>query len=294
MQSGVPRRRPARPVPEAPIETLAARAEELAKAWLLAVIEREPLSYASGILAGAWASEGPGACAGVIRALGSDDELERIRTGAGRFGGPRHLESLRAVVWSALRSAWPESEPDQVWDLGERLAIVIEALRSAAPEGVPQPSWPGPLEQEVARAHRDGASLSLLLVELGDADRVLAVEAAEDCAAVLARFRTAVRGSVGPRGMVVDDGEARAWVIVPGADASAAGAVASSIAGAVREAPQWHGAPLTATVGMAALGHDGEDAEALIGAAEEAMFAAAARGIEIARGDPGGGSPASR
>jgi GGDEF domain-containing protein len=294
MQSGVPRRRPARPVPEAPIEALAARAEELAKAWLVAVIECEPLSSAPGILAGEWASDGPRTCAAVVRALGSDEELGRIRTGVGRFGRSRDLDPLRAVVWSALRSAWPEGAPDQIWDLGERLAVVIEALRHPVQEGPQQGSWPRPLEEAVARVREDGASLSLLLAELADADRVLAVEPAEECAAVLARFRAAVHRSARAAGEVVDDGEARVWVIAPGAGTEEAGALASGIAAGVRNAPHWRGAPLTATLGVAVLGQDGEDAKGLIDAAEEAMFSAAAGGIEIARGDPGGGSPASR
>lgn len=257
----------------------------------MAVIEQEPLADASGILAADWASAGPHACAAVIRALGSDEELDRIRAGVGLFCGARDLEPLRAVVWSALRSAWPECAPDQIWDLGERLAAVIEALRHAPPESAAQRSWPGSLEEAIARAHADGASLSLVLAELGDADRMLAVEAADDCATLLAGFREAVHRSVGKAGQVLDDGETRAWVISPGAGSAQAGALAASIAAAVRERPHWRGAPLTATLGVAVLGSDGEDAGALIEAAEEAVFAAAAGGIEIARGEPEDGSP---
>ena len=87
MQPGAPRRRPARPVPEAPIEALATDAERLAKGWLLAVIEREPLSEAAGILAGEWAAEGPRVCEAVVRALGSDEALERLRRAAMRGAG---------------------------------------------------------------------------------------------------------------------------------------------------------------------------------------------------------------
>jgi GGDEF domain-containing protein len=290
MQSGLPRRRPARPVPEAPIEALAARSEELAKAWLVAVIEQQPLPAVSEILAGEWACAGPPACAAVVRALGSDEELQRIGTGVDRFGRTRDLDALRAVIWSALRAAWPDSAPDQVWDLGERLALVIEALRSDAPAPARERPWPGPLEAAVARARAHGTSLSLLLAELGDADRVLAVEPADEFAGVLARFREAIHHSVGAAGEVIDDHEARAWVIAPGAGSDQARALAASIAAAIRGGPRWRGAPLTAALGVAVLGQDGEDAAALIEAAEEAMFAAAAGGIEIVRGHPDGGA----
>jgi GGDEF domain-containing protein len=264
-----------------------ARAEELAKAWLLAVIEREPLTSAPGILAGEWANEGPHACAAVVRALGSDQELERLRSL--RFAAPGALDPLRAVVWSALRAAWAEAEPDQVWDLGERLALVIQALagaRATEPEG-PRgagPAWPGALDEAIIRARAGDEPLALLLVELVDADRMLAVEDADESAAVLARFAEAVRGVMGPELTVVDEGEGRAWVIAPAADRDGALALASRIGSAVRAAPPWRESPLAGAVGAALLGEDGDDAQALIEAAEESMFAAAAAGIEITRG----------
>jgi GGDEF domain-containing protein len=279
MQPGAPRRRPARPVPEAPIEALAADAERLAKGWLLAVIEREPLSEAAGILAGEWAAEGPRVCEAVVRALGSDEALERLRSR--RFAPPGELDPLRAVVWSALRAAWAEAEPDQVWDLGERTAVVIQALGGARAAG---PVWPRALEEAIVRARAGDELLALVVVELVDADRMLAVEHADECAAVLARFGGAVREGVGPKLTVVDEGEGRAWVIAPGVDRDGALALGSRIGSAVRAAPPWREAPLAGAVGVALLGEDGEDGASLIAAAEESMFAAAAAGIEITRG----------
>ena len=218
-------------------------------------------------------------CEAVVRALGSDEALERLRTR--RFAAPGELDPLRAVVWSALRAAWAEAEPDQVWDLGERLAVVIQALAGARAAG---PVWPKVLEEAIGRARAGDEPLALVLVELVDADRMLAVERADGCAAVLARFGEAVRGGVGPELTVVDHGEGRAWVIAPGADRDRALALGSRIGSAVRAAPPWRGAPLAGAVGVAVLGEDGEDGGSLIAAAEEAMFAAAAAGIEITRG----------
>jgi GGDEF domain-containing protein len=297
MQPGAPRRRPARPIPEAPIDALAADADRLAKGWLLAVIEQQPLSEAAGILAGEWAAEGPRVCESVVRALGSDEELERLRSR--RFAAPGAVDPLRAVVWSALRAVWPDAEPDQVWDLGERLAVVVQALGGARATGA---VWPDALEEAIIRARAGDEPLALVLVELVDADRMLAVEDADECAAVLARFGEAVRGAVGGGAgavggaggerAVIDTGEGRCWVIAPGAPRERAPALASQIAAAVREAANWRGAPLAASAGVAVLGEDGDDAGALIAVAEEGMFAAAAAGIEIARGtgperDPG-------
>ena len=77
------------------------------------------------------------------------------------------------MIWSAVRAAWPAAEPDQVWDLGERLALVIEALRGGGGGGL---EWPDALVGAVARARAEGEPLALLLAELVDAGRMLAVE----------------------------------------------------------------------------------------------------------------------
>ena len=138
MEPATPRRRPGRPVPEAPLGPLAADAERLAKGWLVALIEQAPLSDAAAIAGRDWAGDAPRLCAAAVRALGSDDELAGLESTS---SGPKgSLSALRAVLWSELRAAWPDAAPDQVWDLGERLALVIESLTSASP------AWPGALE----------------------------------------------------------------------------------------------------------------------------------------------------
>jgi hypothetical protein len=49
----------------------------------------------------------------------------------------------------------------------------------------------------------------------------------------------------------------------------------------VRAAPEWRGAPLAVTVGIAVLGEDGRDPERLIEVAEETRFAASASGVSV-------------
>lgn len=265
MQPALPRRRPARPVPEAPIEALVADAERLAKGWLIAVIEQRPLAEAGGLASREWATEAPRVCAAAVRALASDRELAELVPPAGLGGS---LDALRAVLWSALRSAWPGCEPDQVWDLGERLAAVIESLADA------RAPWPHALEEAVAAEQ----GLALVLAELVDYDRLLATESPEDCAKVVSRFRDAVRAGIGDAGGTVADGEARVWAIAPRADRERGLALGAAVADAVRAAPPWRGAPMLAAVGIAVLGDDGRDARSLIEAAEEQMFASAAGG----------------
>ena len=141
------------------------------------MIEQQPLSEAAGILAGAWAAEGPRVCEAVVRALGSDEALERLRSRRSRRS---ELDPLRAVVWSALRAAWAEAEPDQVCGLGERTAVVIQALPVGGRRG---PGWPRALEDAIVRARAGDEPLAVVLVGLVDADRILAIERAGECAA---------------------------------------------------------------------------------------------------------------
>src|SRR5437763_4826173 len=148
MSQGPPRRRRARPVADAPIDALLARLEDIAKGWLLALLEQAPLDDAPAILAADLARDGPRACEAIVRALGDDDDLRRIEAGGaleqlvaqvGAFAGAgsvdavaRAVDALSGVLWSAVRSELLYPDVDQVTELAERLALVMEHVRAAA------------------------------------------------------------------------------------------------------------------------------------------------------------------
>jgi GGDEF domain-containing protein len=305
----------ARPLAELPVEALSERAEELAKGWLLALLEREPLASAPSILAADLVTEGPGVCQAVLRALAADADLERLERGgameplvsrAGTLAGGRTPEEaaravdlLEAVIWTAVLRSLPDPNADDVARLSERLSLVVDVVRGAALRAFPvrsehlavragaagDVSWRRVLEDEVARARDVGAPMSLLLVELEDADRLIAAEPAGDADATIARFSSIVRRSVRPGDVVSCEAGGRAWVIAVHTGRSGAVELASRLGRAVQATALWRGAPLRAIVGVAVLGEDGSDAEALIAAAEEARFDAAAAGIEVSRAD---------
>jgi GGDEF domain-containing protein len=121
----------------------------LAKAWLLALVADAPLAEAGAVPAAELARGGPALCAGVLAALGSDAELERLvgghngraAAGAGiaRLTGARTpaavadgVEALRAVIWRALRAALHDGDPLLVADLGDRLAYVCARVAAAS------------------------------------------------------------------------------------------------------------------------------------------------------------------
>jgi GGDEF domain-containing protein len=301
MQARPPRRRPARPVADAPIEPLLLRAEDLAKGWLLAVLEEEPLERAGAVMGTELRQEGPALCEAVLRALVSDEDLARLEPGgplqslATRAGeltgaqGPaavsRSVEALRAVLWRALRDELAEPDPDQLYELAERLSTVTELLRGAAFRGAgasvapaDDGTWRAALENEIAQARRTRSPLSLLVVELDDADRVVASETPEVASEMLAVFAEAVRSAVRPEDVLADEAPTRAWIIMREAGGTEAQSLASQIAAAVGEAKPWRGAPLRVSTGISVLRDDGYDPDALIDAAEQARFAAEASG----------------
>ncbi len=302
MRPSPPRRRLARPVADAPVAELVELSEDLAKGWLLALVEQEPLARATSILAPEMASAGPAICTAIAQALGSDAELQRIAAGGpleqlvsrtGELAGAdtaeavsRAVDALRAVLWSAALAVLGAPDASLVAELAERLAVVCELARGAALRrlaGLERPRLADALAEAVARARQEGTVVSLLLVELEDAERMLAVEPTEEAAAGFERLAAVVRGAVGHGGVVFPDEGARVWVIAPGLDRDGAGQLGGVLAETVREGGSWRGAPLRASIGVATLYQDATDAAGLVEAAEEASFAAAARGIEVAR-----------
>jgi GGDEF domain-containing protein len=143
------------------------------------------------------------------------------------------------------------------------------------PSAGPPPLWVSALGEEIEGT--GSAPLSLLLAELEDADRVLAIESEPDV--TFSEFTHALRRAVRRQDMLVSETAARAWVIARDTDRTGARALAERISSSVRDARPWRGAPMVASVGYAVLGEDGTTPGELIEAAEQARFMAAATGI---------------
>jgi GGDEF domain-containing protein len=128
-----------------------------------------PLAQAGAVPAAELARGGPALCSGILVALGSDAELERLVSAtdgraplgaaAGRLTGARSaaalaagVEALRAATWRALRAELRDPVPELVADLGDRLAHVcarvVEASLAAPEAGTP--GRRGPLAEALA------------------------------------------------------------------------------------------------------------------------------------------------
>jgi GGDEF domain-containing protein len=343
------------------VDALLLRGEELAKGWLLALVEDAPLEEAAAILAGEVARDGPRICDAVVRALYDEADLRRIESEgvleplasrAGELAGAHSAEAaahavraLEQVMWAALRAELAQTDPDLLADAAERLSLVAglilaavlrrrdqsatpprEAARVAplhvarpeppragepaerrahvergvtpgieetggtvgaagddgdAPEDSRDALWVGALRDEITRAGRASLPLSLLLVELDDAERLVAVEPGGEASATFGRFAQAVRMAVRRRDVLACETDSRAWIIARDTGRAGAQALGSRIASSVPAEESWRGAPLTVSVGVAVLGEDGYNAAALIDAAEQMRFAAEASGIGI-------------
>jgi GGDEF domain-containing protein len=141
--------------------------------------------------------------------------------------------------------------------------------------------WVGALRDEIVRAARASLPLSLLLVELDDAERLVAVEPHGEASATFGRFAQAVRTALRRRDVLACETDSRAWIIARDTGRAGAQALGLRIAVSVPTEESWRGAPLTVSVGLAVLGEDGHNAGALIDAAEQMRFAAEASGIGI-------------
>jgi GGDEF domain-containing protein len=141
--------------------------------------------------------------------------------------------------------------------------------------------WVGALKDEIVRAARASLPLSLLLVELEEAERLLAAEPRAEASATFGRFAQAVRTAVRRRDVLACETDSRAWIIARDTGRAGAQALGSRIVASVPAEESWRGAPLTVSVGLAVLGEDGHNAAALIDAAEQTRFAAEASGIGI-------------
>ena len=92
------------------------------------------------------------------------------------------------------------------WRMGEGLRRVGRALRRRSARDA---LWVGALHDEIVRAGRARVPLSLLLVELEEAEKMLAVEPHAEASATFGRFAQAVRGAVRRRDVLARDRQPR-------------------------------------------------------------------------------------
>jgi hypothetical protein len=136
-----------------PIGRLHKQREELAKAWLMRLIERSSLEEIGDIPTGRIASELPHLISDVLRAVADESSdpgelsaeqyeraatLAELRAGSDRSAADlaRDIAALQIVITRALREEAHPLDPDAFADTVERLAEVTGAIQAAAAEEV--------------------------------------------------------------------------------------------------------------------------------------------------------------
>ena len=156
-----PHRAPrARAVADLSCDALLARAEDLARAWAIAMMRVRPLAAIGELPLAELARDAPALCAQTLRAVQSDVELERL-TGGGAPSGREQsapakrlaaisgahdptslvdaVEALRGVLWQALIDQLSEPSAREVGDIADRLAYVCAAVLASSLESAPPP-----------------------------------------------------------------------------------------------------------------------------------------------------------
>ncbi|TMK41731.1 MAG: hypothetical protein E6G56_03135 [Actinobacteria bacterium] len=302
---------PPRPLADAPVESLRAQSEELAKAWLGALIAAAPLARAARIPLAELATAAPRLCQLAAEALESDGALERLRheevvAAAGRLAGvvaaaevPAAVEALGAVLWSAALEAMPRPSAAAVADLARRLARICAVIAAGALADAPAPaparrSWEGapsvrdlrrasePIERALSGRAEEGTPFAALLVEVDGLERLVHAESPSVLAGAIESVRGAISAAVGTAEVAETGGLGRYWILSPATERAAAHALALGIAEAVGGAASHRGTPLTVSIGYALYPEDGEGGDRLAERAEQRMFAARASGLALA------------
>jgi hypothetical protein len=166
------------------VDTLLARAEELARRWAIALLASRPLDRMAEVPLAQLAREAPALVAQAICALESDAELERLSTGDAPSGRDAFAPARRLAALAGAR------------EVGETVAAV-EAFRRVLWEATLEASRPAQLEGPSPIAE---APTSRTLADL--ADRLACV-----CAGIVAQ---ALATSVANERQAPDAGERRA------------------------------------------------------------------------------------
>jgi diguanylate cyclase (GGDEF)-like protein len=288
--------------------------EELAKAWILDVVNRTPLTELPYIRVAWLAREAAPLIADVFRGLndpGADfeqlggaaaeraGELASLRRGeSGPTTVPRDLAALQALVIEALGRSVPEREPGDFEQATRRLAEVFGGIQARVIEtivrersggaqrdeltGLPGEAelneWLGVLIAEYRRYGHPFATMLIDIEGLGQINEAYGPEAGNRMLAAMANVvSNQVRGA--DRAFRLGGGEF--CVLTPHHDADRIRPLADRLIGVV-EASQGDGGPrLGISIGVASCPDHAETAERLLEAAEEATFAAKADGKHV-------------
>src|SRR5918996_341571 len=280
--------------PRAQVARTPREREQLAKDWLLRMTERTPLPQ-GGDLPVSWiATETPPLIADILAALADpaaapDRELEPA-------------ERERAAKLARLRDgpAAPEQIPR---DLAALQALLVETIRREIPErrggGLPPPverlpggirGLPGPVQLDewlrilLAEQRRYGHGFSVVLVDIDGLGLINDAYGRETGDHLLTALAGVIRRQVREVDQAFRLAGSEFCVLCPHEDAASLVPMAERIASLVEGSQADEGPRIAIAIGIAACPDDGEEAELLLEAAQEATYSAKAAGRHVGTG----------
>ena len=310
-----------------PLARLDRSRDELAKAWLVRLIERASLDEIRELPTERIARELPDLITEIVRAVSEDDgdpfdlskeQSERAASLATLRGAKevtaadvaRDVAALQSVLIHALREEIGETDAARFADAVEQLVEATGAIQAAALEAHVQ-SRSRELESQantdpltglgnLRALQRQLANLldvhkryqnpfGLLLMDIDGLKRINDSHGHQAGDRVLMQVAMSLRRSIRSVDTAARIGGDEFCVLLPQQDLKSAAKLAARLATAVEEEVASPGdPPVTMSIGVAASPEHGDDAEALIDTADRAMYRAKAAGEGIALGDPPG------
>ena len=295
--------------------------EELAKAWLLRVIERTPLAEVSEVELDLLTTEAAPLIDGILRGLsGPADtfgelpaeaqeqalELGRLRRGERAPAEiSRDLATLQSILIQSLGGDGPAQQSDDFARSVERLAEIFGSIQGVVAEGLVRERSGGALRDEltglpadaelhewlqvlIAEYRRYGHPFAVALLNIDGMSRMIETYGRQSADRMLAAVANVIRRQIRTVDQAFRLGGDEFCVLAPHGDAEQLRRMANRLSDVV-EASQGNDEPRIAiSAGISACPQHGDEETRLLEVAEEALYAAKTSGgsIGIADSDP--------
>jgi diguanylate cyclase (GGDEF)-like protein len=298
--------------------------EQLAKEWLLRIIERTPLEDV-GALPVSWIVEqAPPLIADIVDALHDPAgaphrelsaaereraaQLVRLRDGASAPQQiPRDLAALQALLVETLRREIPERRPGDFAHAVERLAEVFGSIQGTVAGALVEERSGGARLDELTglpgRAQLDewvrillteygrySHPFALALVDLDGLGRINDAFGRDAGDRILVAVAGVIRRQIRAADQAFRLADGEFCVLAPHQQTDGLLPMAERFAALISQSQADDGPRIAITAGVASCPADGDTAEELFAAAERAVFAAKAAGVQVMSGANGSGS----
>jgi diguanylate cyclase (GGDEF)-like protein len=307
---------------DAPIARLEETRGELAKAWLMRVLDEAPLEEIERLPTGRIARELPELIGEIARAAREPSGPEPARhvewakrlaelTGGDGAIDPqliRDLASLQSVMVGALHRQIRAFDPAETLRAVERLTEIFSAMQADAVEevlrvrsrelewlgttdeltGLHNPRWLNQqLHDLVGLQRRYGHPFAVLVVDIDGLKRINDAYGSAAGDAVLVDVATALGETIRGVDVPVRMEEDEFCILVPNQTAARARVLADRVAAAVETVNAPGAQPLGVAIGVVSCPQHSTDPQELLALADTAMYQARAAGESVAVG-PGG------